>query len=136
MNGSGKRTQRWLAIPIVGAGIVAVHVFLVAFAGAGVATLASHHSPVQVVVPKVVLQKLPDGCIQPQAAVDSRGVVHLVYFKGRPEAGDLYYVHYSVSQGIASASAPVRVNSASNSAMATGTIRTEQISIGKGDKLH
>src|SRR5690242_12926983 len=43
--------------------------------------------------PKVALLRVPDRGIQPQVAVDSRGVVHLIYFKGDPGAGDIFYVH-------------------------------------------
>ncbi|MGH9578776.1 MAG: hypothetical protein ACRD3R_15160, partial [Terriglobales bacterium] len=40
----------------------------------------------------VQLERVPDGGIQPQALVDERGAVHLIYFKGEPGAGDVYYV--------------------------------------------
>lgn len=87
-------------------------------------------------VAAVSLLRLPSGGIQPQAAVDSRGVVHVVFFKGRPEAGDLYYYHYRLADGPDSASSPVLVNSVRASACAVGTIRTEQIAIGKDDRVH
>lgn len=84
----------------------------------------------------VSLQQLPDGGIQPQAAVDSQGTVHVVFFKGRPEAGDLYYFHYPVNGGPSAESKPIRVNSQPETATASGTIRTEQIAIGQGGRLH
>ena len=40
----------------------------------------------------VKLLHTPDGGIQPQAAVDGKGVVHLIYYKGDPAAGDIFYV--------------------------------------------
>src|SRR5689334_6544852 len=40
---------------------------------------------------KPVLLAVPDRGIQPQVAVDARGTVHLVYFKGDPGGGDLFY---------------------------------------------
>src|SRR2546426_12512758 len=84
----------------------------------------------------VVLQPLPAGGIQPQAAVDSKGIVHVFFFKVSPAAGDLYYYRYPVGAGPESASEPIRINSRPETAMATGTIRTEQIALGKGDRLH
>src|SRR5258708_16138306 len=84
----------------------------------------------------VVLQQLPEGGIQPQAAVDSKGIVHVVFFKGKPEAGDLYYYKYPASLGPAAANIPMRVNSQPQTAIAAGTIRTEQIAVGQGDRLH
>lgn len=84
----------------------------------------------------VHLQALPSGGIQPQAAVDSKGAVHVVFFKGNPEAGDLYYIHYPAEAGPSLASEPIRVNSQPQTATAMGTIRTEQIAIGKDDRVH
>ena len=40
----------------------------------------------------VTLIRTPGGGIQPQLAVDENGVLHLIYFKGDPSAGDVYYV--------------------------------------------
>src|SRR5215475_8851679 len=59
----------------------------------------------------VTLVRTPDGGIQPQAAVDNQGVVHLIYFKGEPTGGDVFYVHRA--SGEADFSKPMRVNSQS-----------------------
>jgi hypothetical protein len=83
--------------------------------------------------PVTVLQT-PDGGIQPQAAIDASGVIHLLYFKGDPAAGDLYYAR--LEPGQATFSKPVRVNSQSGSAIAVGTIRGGQLAIGKGGRIH
>ena len=40
----------------------------------------------------VTLVRVPSGGIQPEAAIDPRGVLHLVYFSGEARAGDLFYV--------------------------------------------
>src|ERR1051326_4110822 len=40
----------------------------------------------------VTVIRTPDGGIQPQAAVDERGTVHLIFFKGQPDGGDVFYV--------------------------------------------
>ncbi|HET7101466.1 MAG TPA: hypothetical protein VFJ52_09980, partial [Terriglobia bacterium] len=42
--------------------------------------------------PQVKLLRTPDGGIQPQTAVDSRGVLHMIYFSGDASAGDIEYV--------------------------------------------
>src|SRR5438105_4955046 len=45
----------------------------------------------------VTVYRLPAGAIQPQAMVDSKGIVHVVFYKGPPEAGDLYYCRYGAA---------------------------------------
>src|SRR5687768_3258826 len=42
---------------------------------------------------EVTVIRTPNGGIQPQAAADQAGRIHLVYFKGPARAGDLFYVH-------------------------------------------
>jgi hypothetical protein len=83
---------------------------------------------------KVQAIKTPNGGIQPQAAIDDQGTVHLLYFKGDPAAGDIYYVRQTA--GSKTFSVPVRVNSQPGSAIAVGTIRGGQISLGKGNRVH
>lgn len=39
---------------------------------------------------KVRVVRLPDGAIQPDAAIGSDGSAHLIYFKGDPMDGDAY----------------------------------------------
>src|SRR5579864_4015668 len=69
---------------------------------------------------KVALVRVPDAGIQPQVAVDETGVVHLIYFKGDPGKGDLYYVRSR--DGGTTFSAPLLVNSVRGSAVAIGNI--------------
>src|SRR5207302_344064 len=76
--------------------------------------------------------RTPNGGIQPQALVDAKGVLHLVYFKGDPAAGDLFYV--SRAAGDKDFSSAIRVNSQPGSAIAIGTIRGGQIALGKGGR--
>ena len=85
-------------------------------------------------VPAVRVLRAPDGGIQPQAAVDSTGVIHLIYFKGDPGHGDLFYVRSA--EGAARFSTPIRVNSEPNSAIAIGTIRGAHLAIGKANQVH
>src|SRR5262245_34727215 len=73
--------------------------------------------------------RTPDRGIQPQAVVDSKGVLHLIYFKGDPGNGDIFYVRRDPGQE--RFSSPIQVNSQAGSAIATGTIRGAQIALGK-----
>src|SRR5712692_2605547 len=77
---------------------------------------------------RVRLLRLPEGGLQPQTAVDDRGVLHVVYFSGEPAGGNLFYVR--------STEAPVRVNSQPASAIATGTIRGAQLALGRNGRVH
>ena len=76
---------------------------------------------------EVTLLRTPNGGIQPQAAVDEAGRIHLVYFNGAPRGGDLFYVRGQTNEF----SQPIRVNSKPGSAIAAGTIRGAQLALGK-----
>ena len=77
--------------------------------------------------------RVPDGGLQPQAVVDERGNLHLVYYTGDPFKGNLRYVRSSDFG--ASFSSPISVNKA-DSAVAAGTIRGAQIALGKVGRVH
>lgn len=82
----------------------------------------------------VTVMATPNGGIQPQTVRDTSGTFHLVYFKGQPANGDLFYVR---RKGAETAwSAPVRVNASPGSAVALGGIRGAQIAVGKGNRVH
>jgi hypothetical protein len=83
--------------------------------------------------PVVSITRLPAGGIQPQVVVDESGTAHVVYFKGEPLNGDLYYATVADD---GTWSAPVRVNSEPGSAIATGTVRGAQLAIGRGGRVH
>lgn len=70
---------------------------------------------------RVKLLRVPNNGLQPQAAMDERGALHLIYFTGEPGGGDIYYVRRDA--GSAEFTSSLRVNSESGSAIATGTIR-------------
>ncbi len=70
---------------------------------------------------RVSLLRVPDGGIQPQAAVDAKGTLHLIYFRGPHGGGDIFYVRSR--DGGKTFSKPIRVNSQSQSVIATGNIR-------------
>lgn len=83
---------------------------------------------------EVALMRVPDGGIQPQVITDAAGTVHLLYFKGDPSGGDLFYVHRRRnSPGF---SRPMRVNSQPGSSIAIGTIRGGQLALGQAGRIH
>ena len=82
----------------------------------------------------VAVIRTPDAGIQPQAEVDNRGVVHLIYFKGEADGGDVFYVHRKT--GETEFSRPIKVNSQSGSVTAMGTIRGAQLALGKNGRVH
>lgn len=88
---------------------------------------ASHTGP-------VMLQRVPNGGIQPQVAAYAKGGVHMIYFTGDPGHGDLYYVRSS--DGAATFSHPLRVNTGSGSAVATGNVRGAHLAAGRNGRVH
>jgi hypothetical protein len=83
---------------------------------------------------EVEVRRTPNGGIQPQVAVDESNTVHLIYFKGTAEAGDVFYVRKG--SGDETFSEPIRVNSQPGSAMAVGTIRGAHLAVGKNNRVH
>ena len=83
---------------------------------------------------KVRTQRVPGSGIQPQVAVDGKGVVHLIYFRGQAGAGDVFYVH-STDAG-RTFSRPLQVNRHPGSAIAVGNIRGAHLAIGKNGRIH
>ncbi len=84
---------------------------------------------------RVEIIKTPDGGIQPQAVADGRGTVHLLFFRGEPSHGDLFYARRNPGQ-TGGFLLPIRVNGEAGSAIATGTIRGGQIALGRQGKVH
>ncbi len=82
----------------------------------------------------VLTVKTPNAGIQPQVVVDGQGTVHLLYFKGTPGSGDLFYAKRL--PGKTDFTEPVLVNSQPGSAIATGTIRGGHIALGKNGRAH
>jgi hypothetical protein len=81
----------------------------------------------------VVLLRVPERGIQPQAAVDARGVVHLLYFKGDPASGDVFYTRSDDGDRFQNA---IRVNSQPGSVIAVGNIRGAHLALGKNGRVH
>lgn len=90
--------------------------------------------PAQTANSKVKLLRVPNSGLQPQAVMDERGTLHLIYFLGEPGGGDIYYVRREA--GKTAFTAPMRVNSEPNSAIATGTIRGAHLALGKNGRVH
>lgn len=107
--------------------IVTVSLLALAFANASFTIQTDDAQRLRVI-------RVPNGGIQPEVAVDSTGMVQIVYFKGEPGHGDLFYVH-SKDWGT-TFSAPMRVNSEPGTAVATGTIRGAHLALGKNGRVH
>ena len=105
--------------------IRAIFVTLALLQGAG--ALSAQDSAVTTI-------RVPNGGIQPQVETDSRGRVHMIYFTGDPLRGDVYYVRSD--DGGSTFTAPLRVNSQAQSAIAIGTVRGPHLALGKGDRPH
>ena len=99
--------------------------------GFAIVSLASGFHPADT---SVSLIRVPNQGLQPQVAVDGKGVVHLIYFKGNPAAGDIFYVR-STDGGV-TFSAPACVNSQPGSAIATGNIRGAHMAMGRNGRVH
>ena len=82
---------------------------------------------------RVRLYRLPNGGIQPQAALDDRGALHLVYYVGDPLHGDLLYARSKDGGASFSPALPVNEN---RSAIAVGTIRGAQLALGRAGRVH
>jgi hypothetical protein len=82
----------------------------------------------------VMVIRTPDEGLQPQAAVDRAGIVHVVYFKGPAAQGDLFYARLNSATGRFSGA--VRVNTNAGSAIATGTVRGAHLALGRNGRVH
>jgi hypothetical protein len=83
---------------------------------------------------ELIAMRAPGDGLQPQAAVDADGGVHLIYYRGADDAGDVWYVHRA--PGAAAFSAPLRVDSVPGSAIAMGSIRGAQLALGRDGWVH
>lgn len=83
--------------------------------------------------PVVTTLRVPNGGIQPQV-VERDGVVHLIYFSGEAEKGNIFYVR-SRDYG-QTFSKPVPVNQTAGSAIAVGNIRGAHLAVGRNGRVH
>jgi hypothetical protein len=84
--------------------------------------------------PQVHLVRTPDGGIHPQA-VERKGV-HLLYFKGDPRGGDLFYAKGHMLGGTVKLSKAVRVNSQPGSAVAPPDVCAAQLAVSEDGRAH
>lgn len=114
--------------PTLPAAIVPVLCGLLAAAGA--VARAADGPP-----PAVESMRVPDGGVQPQAAVAADGTVHLIYLKGEPaSAADVYYTR--LDKGQTDWAKPIRVNRQPGAAIAAGTVRGAHLALGRGGWAH
>jgi len=85
-------------------------------------------------VPRVSPLRAPRGGIQPLAAVDAQGVIHLVLYVGEAERGDLVYLRSS--DGGKTFAEPVPVNTEATRACAFGAVRGAQMALGRDGRVH
>ena len=84
--------------------------------------------------PLIEILKTPNEGIQPRAAVDDEGCLHLIYFSGDPMGGDVFYTYRN--EGESKFRSPLQVNSRPGSAVAVGTIRGPQLALGREGRIY
>ncbi|HEX4797217.1 MAG TPA: sialidase family protein [Humisphaera sp.] len=84
--------------------------------------------------PTVSVLRVPAGSVQPQVAIDATGTEHLIYLTGDPQKSDVFYARST--DGGATFSKPLRVNTQPGSAIAMGTVRGAHLAIGRGNRVH
>ena len=84
--------------------------------------------------PPVDLIPMPDRGVQPQVQVGPSGDIHLVYHKGEPGEGDLFYVRMKPDLG--EWSTPIQINRLPHSVVATGTVRGHQLAVAHDGTVH
>lgn len=89
---------------------------------------------IQTAFAAVTTIRTPDHGIQPQVVLDVAGTAHLIYFKGKDSAGDIFYARQKSGEKVFSKA--IQVNSKAGSAMAVGSIRGAQLALGKGGRVH
>jgi len=82
----------------------------------------------------VIVERVPNGGIQPQVLSTSDGTLHAIWYVGAPMAGDLMYARRAA--GATNFSTPLRVNSVNGAAVAMGTIRGAHLALGLKDRVH
>jgi hypothetical protein len=83
---------------------------------------------------EVKLTRVQDRGIQPQAAVDTEGTLHLIYLGDEPGNANVYYVRKPA--GSEKFSKRMLVNSQAGSAIAVGSIRGAHLALGKANRVH
>lgn len=82
---------------------------------------------------EVRVENVPERGLQPEVAVDSNSVVHLVYLRGDPKAADIRYTSRLPGREWR---ASKTVNTTPGTAVALGSIRGPQIALGAQATVH
>jgi hypothetical protein len=99
-------------------------------------TLSAAPGPRTAADDAVTLVRVPNDGVQPQAAVDAQGRVHVVYAKyaaADAAHADLFYVRLDARGQF---SKPIQINSQPGSGIATGTMRGPHLALGRGGRVH
>src|SRR5262245_13539511 len=83
---------------------------------------------------QVTETKTPDGGLQPKVYVDTKGVTHLITYRGDARSGDVFYARRV--PGEKAFSKAIQVNSIPGSAIAAGTIRGAQLAVDGTGRPH
>jgi hypothetical protein len=130
MSRNHHEVTRWIAMFIV----AAVPFEIAARASFGAPKAAKKPNAGATAATRVTFSRVPDRGIQPQAAVDSNGTLHLIYLGDEPGSANVYYVHKAA--GSESLSKPLRVNSQPGSAIGIGSIRGAHLALGRANRVH
>jgi hypothetical protein len=81
----------------------------------------------------VAVSEAPEKGLQPRLFVDDKGTLHALWYAGDAGSGDVFHATRSSDKAWSKA---VRVNSEPGSAIAAGTIRGAQVSLGRDGMIH
>lgn len=85
--------------------------------------------------PKVEVVRLPSTVMQPVAALDPEsGAVHMAWLRGDPAHSNAYLQTWP--GGRPGVDAPMRINDQDGTAIALGTVRGVQVSVGRHGRVH
>jgi hypothetical protein len=79
-------------------------------------------------------QRLPSGAIQPQIVQAADGAIHLIYYNGKPDGGNLFYMRKTAAEN--NFSKPIQINTTPGSAISIGTIRGAHLALGRNSRVH
>ena len=85
---------------------------------------------------EVRLMRTPHGGIQPQLVVDKAGKLHLIYFKGGGQQGNVFHVTRDLKTDSGSWSEPKRVNSRPGGARRNGAISHARLAVDDSRRAH
>ena len=99
-----------------------------------IAFLLAAAGPVAAGAGEVEYLRVPDGGIQPQAIADGEGTLHLIYYRGERQNGNIFYV--TRPRGQTEWSQPLMVNSQEGSADRNEAISRAQMAIDRNGNVH